>query len=172
MRLFQKLPGWILNITPLKDFWVPYHTAWIRIWMTKRQALQWFHTQKSLKQLSTGDHHSSWFQNLWSSLFRDYKKLIYISCFSIFFSIWILWCPCYKSQYDIRHTYLPATDLLFKSMISIVICFSYTANVCRDLQGLCGKIGVRGFQIYRDCMYTRNTCNFWSKSKKNFGLFI
>ena len=43
----------------------------------------------------------------------------------------------------------------------------YTANVCRDLQGLCGEIGVRGFQIYGDCMYTRNTCNFWSKSKKS-----
>ena len=39
----------------------------------------------------------------------------------------------------------------------------YTANVCRDLQGLCGEIGVRGFQIYEDCMYTRNPCNFWSK---------
>ena len=36
----------------------------------------------------------------------------------------------------------------------------YTANVCSDLQGLCGEIGVRGFQIYRDCMYTRNPCNF------------
>ena len=30
----------------------------------------------------------------------------------------------------------------------------YTANVCRDLQGLCGEIGVRGFQIYGDYMYT------------------
>ena len=37
---------------------------------------------------------------------------------------------------------------------------SYTANVCRDLQGLCGEIGVRGFQIYGDCMYTRNPGNF------------
>ena len=45
--------------------------------------------------------------------------------------------------------------------------FRYTANVCRDLQGLCGEIGVRGFQIYGDCMYTRNPCNFWSKSKKS-----
>ena len=35
----------------------------------------------------------------------------------------------------------------------------YTANVYRDLQGLCGEIGVRGFQIYGDCMYTRNPCN-------------
>ena len=39
-------------------------------------------------------------------------------------------------------------------------CKYYTANVCRDLQGLCGEIGVRGFQIYGDCMYTRNPCNF------------
>ena len=36
----------------------------------------------------------------------------------------------------------------------------YTANVYRDLQGLCREIGVQGFQIYRDCMYTRNPCNF------------
>ena len=36
----------------------------------------------------------------------------------------------------------------------------HTANVCRDLQGLCGEIGVWGFQIYGDCMYTRNPCNF------------
>ena len=43
----------------------------------------------------------------------------------------------------------------------------YTANVCRDLQGLCGEIRVRGFQIYGDCMYTCNPCNFWSKSKKS-----
>ena len=37
---------------------------------------------------------------------------------------------------------------------------TYTANVCKDLQGLCGEIGVRGLQIYGDCMYTRNPCNF------------
>ena len=37
---------------------------------------------------------------------------------------------------------------------------NYTANVYRDLQGLCGEIRVRGFQIYGDCMYTRNPCNF------------
>ena len=43
----------------------------------------------------------------------------------------------------------------------------YTANVCRDLQGLYGEIEVQGFQIYKDCMYTRNPCNFWSKSKKS-----
>ena len=43
----------------------------------------------------------------------------------------------------------------------------YTANVCRDLQGLCREIGVQGFQIYGDCIYTCNPCNFWSKSKKS-----
>ena len=37
---------------------------------------------------------------------------------------------------------------------------TYTANARRDLQGLCGEIGVREFQIYGDCMYTRNPCNF------------
>ena len=31
----------------------------------------------------------------------------------------------------------------------------YTANVYRGLQGLCGEIRVRGFQIYGDCMYTK-----------------
>ena len=45
--------------------------------------------------------------------------------------------------------------------ISSVVEFQRcTANVYRDLQGLCGEIGVRGFQIYGDCMYTRNPCNF------------
>ena len=29
--------------------------------------------------------------------------------------------------------------------------------------GLYGEIQVWGFQIYGDCMYTRNPCNFWSK---------
>ena len=47
-----------------------------------------------------------------------------------------------------------------------------TANVCRDLQGLCGEIRVRGFQIYGECMYTRNPCNFWSKSKKVWTFYI
>ena len=30
---------------------------------------------------------------------------------------------------------------------------------CKCLQGLCREIGVQGFQIYGDCMYTRNPCN-------------
>ena len=38
----------------------------------------------------------------------------------------------------------------------------YTANVYRDLQGLCSEIGVQGFQIYGDCMYTHNPCNLKS----------
>jgi tRNA(Arg) A34 adenosine deaminase TadA len=38
-----------------------------------------------------------------------------------------------------------------------------TANVCRDLQGLYREIGERGFQIYEDCMFTCNPCNFCSK---------
>ena len=36
----------------------------------------------------------------------------------------------------------------------------YTANVCRELQGLYREIGAQGFQIYGDCMHTRNPCNF------------
>ena len=36
----------------------------------------------------------------------------------------------------------------------------YSANVYRDLQGLYEEIGVQGFQIYGDCMFTRNPCNF------------
>ena len=36
----------------------------------------------------------------------------------------------------------------------------YTANVYRELQGLYREIRVQGFQIYGDCMYTRNPCNF------------
>ena len=38
--------------------------------------------------------------------------------------------------------------------------YHYTANVYRELQGLYGEIRVQGFQIYGDCMYTRNPCNF------------
>ena len=41
-----------------------------------------------------------------------------------------------------------------------VITSTYTANVYRRLQGLYGEIRVRGFQIYGDCMNTRNPCNF------------
>jgi len=37
---------------------------------------------------------------------------------------------------------------------------TYTANVCRELQGLYREIGEQGFQNYGDCMYTRNPCNF------------
>ena len=36
----------------------------------------------------------------------------------------------------------------------------YTANVYRELQGLYREIRVQGFQIYGDCMYIRNPCNF------------
>ena len=36
----------------------------------------------------------------------------------------------------------------------------YTANVYRVLQGLYSEIGVQGFQIYGDCIYTPNPCNF------------
>ena len=36
----------------------------------------------------------------------------------------------------------------------------YTANVYRELQGLYRENRVQGFQIYGDCMYTRNPCNF------------
>jgi hypothetical protein len=36
----------------------------------------------------------------------------------------------------------------------------YTANVYRELQGLYREIGVQRFQIYGDCMYTCNPCNF------------
>ena len=36
----------------------------------------------------------------------------------------------------------------------------HTANVYRELQGLHTEIEVQGFQIYGDCMYTCNPCNF------------
>ena len=44
--------------------------------------------------------------------------------------------------------------------ISVTFIPLYTANVYRELQGLYREIGVQGFQIYGDCMYTRNPCNF------------
>ena len=37
---------------------------------------------------------------------------------------------------------------------------NYTANVYSDLQGLYGEIGVRGFQIYWDCMLPAITVIF------------
>ena len=37
--------------------------------------------------------------------------------------------------------------------------YRYTANVYRELHGVYREIGVQGFQIYGDCMYTRNPCN-------------
>ena len=42
----------------------------------------------------------------------------------------------------------------------ICMLWPYTANVYMELQGLYSEIGVQGFQIYGDCMYTRNPCNF------------
>ena len=36
----------------------------------------------------------------------------------------------------------------------------HTVNVCRELQGPCKEIGVQGFQIYGDCINTRNPYNF------------
>ena len=49
-----------------------------------------------------------------------------------------------------------ATDKKISNILEYDGC---TANVCRELHGLCREIGVQGFQIYRDCMYTRNPCN-------------
>ena len=40
-----------------------------------------------------------------------------------------------------------------KNFITLIL---YTANVCRELQGLCREIRVQGFQNYRDCRYTCN----------------
>ena len=36
----------------------------------------------------------------------------------------------------------------------------YTANVYRDLQVVYREIRVQGFQIYGDCPFTQNPCNF------------
>ena len=55
---------------------------------------------------------------------------------------------------DLFHLY--SRQFIFQ-FIQILI---YTANVYRELQGLYREIGVQGFQIYGDCMYTRNPCNF------------
>ena len=45
--------------------------------------------------------------------------------------------------------------IVTRTLISALSCrpsHRYTANVCRDLQGLYREIGVLGFQIYGDCM--------------------
>ena len=47
-------------------------------------------------------------------------------------------------------------------VVQLYVWLQYTANVYRGLQGLYGEIRVRGFQIYGDCMYTRNPWNFWN----------
>ena len=44
--------------------------------------------------------------------------------------------------------------------MNATVIYACTANVYRDLQGLCGEIRVQGFQIYGDCMYICNPCNF------------
>ena len=71
---------------------------------------------------------------------------------------------------DFSIVFLINVDMMY------VVCYHifpmYTANVCRDLQGLYREIRVRGFQIYGDCMYTCNPCNFWSKSKKVWTFYI
>ena len=46
--------------------------------------------------------------------------------------------------------YFPTKEIIFAW---------YTANVYRELQGLCREIRVQGFQILGDCMWTRNPCN-------------
>ena len=41
---------------------------------------------------------------------------------------------------------------LFNLSFFLQLRGNYTANVCRDLWGVYREIGVRGFQIYGDCM--------------------
>ena len=80
-------------------------------------------------------------------------------------------CPWTKGQGDIKkfcsgkkgQQEIPSQFVLGRPGTVPSLWKPYTANVCRDLQWLCGEIGVRGFQIYGDCMYTHNPCNFWSK---------
>ena len=63
-----------------------------------------------------------------------------------------LFTPFYKKQREII--------CIFIGTCPPVSTFTYTANVYRDLQGLYRETRVRGFQIYGDCMYTPNPCNF------------
>ena len=62
-----------------------------------------------------------------------------------------------------EHEYLSHAEItIFRFLIFIYSNkhVLYTASVYRGLQGLCGEIRVRRFQIYGDCMYTRNPVNF------------
>ena len=63
------------------------------------------------------------------------------------FGCWVTWSISSWQEY-------------YKSVSFPKLSDGYTANVYRELQGLCGEIWVRGFQIYGDCMYTRNPCNY------------
>ena len=65
----------------------------------------------------------------------------------VFFSIVRSMISIVSSTFKI---YFPTKEIIF---------VWYTANVYRELQGLCREIRVQGFQIYGDCMYTRNPCN-------------
>ena len=68
-----------------------------------------------------------------------------------FFSLVTLQCAplsCINPNFDLSNL----TE--GKVYTGLATNFKYTANVSRDLQGLCGEIRVRGFQIYGDCMYT------------------
>ena len=59
----------------------------------------------------------------------------------------------YGSEWRTGETnWLRATCQKKKWYFDIKIVLTYTANVCRDLRGVYREIGVRGFQIYGDCM--------------------
>ena len=64
-----------------------------------------------------------------------------------------------NSSSQVKNTYPPTKDFrdfgvaeIHKSPEKKTL---YTANVYRDLQGLCREIGVQGFQIYGDCIRCR-----------------
>ena len=74
-------------------------------------------------------------------------------------------CRMEAQDLDLLHPQFPShMNLLFHHM--------YTANVCRDLQGLCGGIRVRGFQIYGDYMYTAIPVIFEVNKKKVWTFYI
>ena len=96
------------------------------------------------------------------------KSTVYISSVEIkhfilisYKTVCLLSNPMYISAIFVScHTVLFLCIFFVQINMSGYHVQSYTANVYRELQGLYREIGVQEFQIYGDCMYTRNTCNF------------
>ena len=72
---------------------------------------------------------------------------------------WLIWVWI-QGHFFVQRYWIGKQILLLTFFWKFRFLNMYTANVYRELQGLYREIGVQGFQIYGDCMYTPNPCNF------------